>query len=142
MLGTMSLGHRIRYYRNKKQWTLEALAEKSDVEVGTINALENRGSERSKFAPAIARAFGLTLEQLLDETRDWLEPALPGLPNVRHVARSTQGQYQVTRWLFSDELFNALQNKRRADLEVVENLVRIHLQMAPLPARPAKHRAA
>lgn len=68
----MSLGHRIRLYREKLGWTLETLAEKSEVDIGTINALENRGSKRSQFTAQLARAFGLSIEQLLDESHDWL----------------------------------------------------------------------
>ncbi|WP_235582275.1 helix-turn-helix domain-containing protein [Rhizobacter sp. Root1221] len=71
----MTLGKQIRYYRDKLQLTLEELSERSDVDVGTISALEVRGSQRSKYAPAIARALGLSLEQLLDSSRDWTDQA-------------------------------------------------------------------
>lgn len=64
-----SLGSQIRRYRTSLGWTLEHLSELSDVDVGTISALEKRNSIRSQFGPAIARAFGLTLEQLLDSTQ-------------------------------------------------------------------------
>lgn len=60
----MALGKHIREQRLKRNWTLEDLSEKSGVEVGTLSALEVRDSQRSKFATAIARAFGMTLEQL------------------------------------------------------------------------------
>lgn len=69
----MSLGKQIRHYREARQLTLEALAELSGVDVGTISALENRGSQRSKFASSIARGLGLTVDQLLDESRDWVK---------------------------------------------------------------------
>jgi len=71
----MALGSRIRYYRDKTGLTLDQLSERSGVDVGTISALEVRDSQRSKYAPSIARAFGLSVEQLVDESRDWLEPA-------------------------------------------------------------------
>ena len=61
----MALGARIRQFRADRKWTLEDLSERSGVEVGTISALENRDSERSKFAPKLALAFGCSLEQLL-----------------------------------------------------------------------------
>lgn len=64
----MSLGQRIRHHRERRKWTLEALAERSGVDVGTISALENRNSQRSKFTAAIAKAFGLSIEQLLDDS--------------------------------------------------------------------------
>lgn len=69
----MALGKQIRKYRTQLDWTLEQLEEKSGVPAGTISALEVRDSTRSKFAPALANAFGLTVEQLLDESVNWLE---------------------------------------------------------------------
>ena len=38
------------------------------MDVGTISALEQRDSRMSKYTSALAGAFGLTVEQLLDET--------------------------------------------------------------------------
>lgn len=73
----MGLGKQIRHYRTARALTLDALAERSGVDVGTISALEMRDSQRSKFAVAIARALGLTVDQLLDESRDWI--ANPGV---------------------------------------------------------------
>lgn len=133
----MSLGSRVRYYREKRHWTLEDLAEKANVEVGTISALENRGSQRSKFTAALAGAFGLTVEQLLDDSHDWLEPT-GRAPNV-HVAEP-RSPYRAARWLFSDELFEALQHKRSRELRHIENVVRAHLQL-PLVDEPHQREA-
>ena len=72
----MSLGKQIKKYRLAHGWTLEELSDRSDVEVGTISALEVRDSKRSEKAPAIAKALGLSLEQLLDENNDWTAVAL------------------------------------------------------------------
>lgn len=66
----MALGNRIRYYREKAGLTLEQLSERSGVDVGTISALENRDSSRSKFASPIARGLGMTVEMLEDEAQD------------------------------------------------------------------------
>ena len=66
----MALGTRIRFYREKAGLTLEQLSERSGVEVGTISALENRDSSRSKFATPIARGLGMSVEMLEDESRD------------------------------------------------------------------------
>ena len=68
----MATGKQIRYYREKLDWTLDELSSRSGVEAGTISALENRDSERSKHFYAVAKALGLTLEQLSDTTTDWL----------------------------------------------------------------------
>jgi len=67
----MALGARIRHYRIKAKLTLEQLSDLSKVEVGTINALENRDSKRSQYASAIAAALGLTVEMIEDGTKDY-----------------------------------------------------------------------
>ena len=61
----MATGSNIRTLRNLAGLTLEQLSELSGVEVGTISALENRDSSRSKYFPAIAQAFGITTDDLL-----------------------------------------------------------------------------
>lgn len=67
----MATGKRIKHYRQKAGWKLADLSDACGVDVGTISALENRDSKRSEnFAP-IARAFGLTVEQLADEATDY-----------------------------------------------------------------------
>lgn len=67
----MGIGKQIRKYREKAGWTLEKLSEASGVEPGTISALEIRDSSRSKYFPALAKALGLSLEQLADESREY-----------------------------------------------------------------------
>lgn len=64
----MSLGSRVREWRNFYKWTLDDLSDRSGVEKGTISAMENRGSKRSEFAGALAKAFGITTDELLDES--------------------------------------------------------------------------
>lgn len=71
----MPLGSRIRHYREKAGWTLDQLSDRCGVDVGTISALENRNSQRSKYAVKIAAGFGLTLNQLEDEAADHEVPA-------------------------------------------------------------------
>jgi transcriptional regulator with XRE-family HTH domain len=66
----MAIGKQIKHYREKAGWRLKELSARSDVDVGTISALEIRDSSRSEFFQQIAQAFGLTLEQLADETAD------------------------------------------------------------------------
>lgn len=75
----MNLGNQVKKYREKlgiKAIDLEdAISNLSgeDVPPGTISALEKRGSGKSKYARYIAQAFGLTLDELLDATTDWIE---------------------------------------------------------------------
>ena len=86
----MPLGKQIRRYRTARGLTLDALAEAAGVEVGTISALENRDSRRSMYAAPIAKVLGLTVEQLLDDTRDWVKEPLgytPTLPPPQPSAR-------------------------------------------------------
>ena len=67
----MALGSRIRHYREKAGLTLEQLSERSGVDVGTISALENRDSGRSKYATAIAQGLRMTVEMLENENHDY-----------------------------------------------------------------------
>ena len=43
----MALGKNIAAFRARREWTLDALSQASDVDVGTIRALEKRDSSRS-----------------------------------------------------------------------------------------------
>lgn len=63
----MALGKNIRNLREAQGLTLERLSELSGVDVGTISALEVRDSSRSKYAHAIAKGLGVSLEDLLSE---------------------------------------------------------------------------
>lgn len=67
----MPLGNQIKRYRLKAGLTLDELASLSGVPWGTIGAIERRDSTSSKFASNIANALQLTVDQLLDETRDY-----------------------------------------------------------------------
>lgn len=93
----MALGNRIRYYREKAGLTLDQLSERSGVDVGTISALENRGSSRSKFATPIARGLGMTVEMLEDESQDldvlalMASPILAVPPSSAGIAPSKNG---------------------------------------------------
>ncbi|MCW5319657.1 XRE family transcriptional regulator [Verminephrobacter aporrectodeae subsp. tuberculatae] len=64
----MALGKQIKHHRTLHGWTLEDLSMRSGVDVGTISALEVRDSKRSEKAQALAKALGLTLDQLLDDS--------------------------------------------------------------------------
>lgn len=81
----MSLGLQLKKYREAARLTYGELEELSGVGTASLNALEKRNSKRSEHAPAIAKAFGLTLDQLLDETTDYTERV------QLHVTRRLQG---------------------------------------------------
>ena len=61
----MNLGSNIRALRLARGLTLEQLSEASGVDVGTISALEQRDSTRSKYTAALARGLGMSMEELL-----------------------------------------------------------------------------
>lgn len=68
----MSLGKNIKALRTAKGWDQKTLSQKSGVSIGTISAIEVRNSVRSQFAPALASAFGVSVEQLLSDNPEWL----------------------------------------------------------------------
>lgn len=86
----MSLGKNVRKLREARGWEQKDLALASGVSNGTISAIEVRDSKRSAVAPALARALGVTLEQLMSDDMDALitaptPAALVGTP-VRALA--------------------------------------------------------
>ena len=64
----MAIGAQIRRHRLAQGLTLEELSAASGVEVGTISALENRDSSRSKFFSALAKSLGLRIEDLENDS--------------------------------------------------------------------------
>lgn len=93
----MGLGKQIKLYRERAGWTQEQLSERSDVDVGTISALEVRDSQRSRFIGKLAAAFGLSIDQLADESR-----AYPVSKALGHTAQESVAAYKVSpeRWPF------------------------------------------
>lgn len=67
----MSLGSQVKKYRQKFGMTQDQLASAAGMPIGTLGMLENRNSRSSKYAADIAKALGLTLDQLLDESTDY-----------------------------------------------------------------------
>lgn len=86
----MALGKQVRKYREQLGLTLLQLEERSGVDTGTIGALEARDSSRSKYSAALARALGLTLDQLLDETATHT-------PSIAKVATDHSGVYTIPK---------------------------------------------
>jgi phage repressor protein C with HTH and peptisase S24 domain len=60
----MALGANIKRLRLERGWDQPTLSERSGVDVGTISALEVRDSERSKYAPQLATALGVSVGEL------------------------------------------------------------------------------
>lgn len=83
----MSLGENIRRLRLARDWTLDDLSERSGVDRGTISALENRRSRRSEFAPQLARAFGMTVEELQSGMAPPKPLDLAAVPDLTEIPR-------------------------------------------------------
>lgn len=135
----MSTGSQIRKYRKKLKWTLDRLSEASDVETGTISALENRNSQRSEKFPRIAKAFGLTVEQLCDESTEYT-PNPPSAAYSKHTTSQTInvrafGSEIPFDWPFSKRVA-PWQYAKLSDLEKseVENFIVFKLQTKDPPA--------
>lgn len=69
----MSIGEQIQKYRKAAGLKQVVLEELSGVAGGTISAMEKRGSLTSRFLPQLAGAFGLTVDQLIDDRTDYTE---------------------------------------------------------------------
>jgi transcriptional regulator with XRE-family HTH domain len=70
----MSLGSQVFKYRKQvADLSFRALTDMSGVDTGTINALEKRDSNRGDIRSviSIAKALGITVEELADETTDY-----------------------------------------------------------------------
>lgn len=80
----MSLGSQVKKYRNAAGCTFAEVEAISGVSTGNINALEKRNSNRSEHAQTLARAFGLTTDQLLDETTDHSDHVREHVNRWRH----------------------------------------------------------
>ena len=76
------LGHKVRFYRQGKGWTITFLAEKTGVSKAYISDLENgvAGKPNIQYVYAIAVALGVTLDELLEDAK----PA--GRPRARKEA--------------------------------------------------------
>jgi len=61
----MALGKNIKTHREARGWDQKKLSQMSGVDVGTISALEVRDSKRSDKASALARAFGISTDELI-----------------------------------------------------------------------------
>ena len=87
----MALGKQIKKYREQLGWDQKTLAYKANVGVKALSALEVRDSDYSRSEAALAKALGLTLEQLRDESTDYNlgEPSAHNL--IRHSETNPQG---------------------------------------------------
>lgn len=104
----MATGENIKKLRLLCGLTLEQLSELSGVEVGTISALEVRDSSRSKFFPNIAKAFGITSDELASEiTSDQMAWAM----NMKAQAKGDAPEFWLTTAEIARCVFDEIKNK-------------------------------
>lgn len=72
----MGLGMKIRALREHLGWSQAHLGDQAGVTQATLSALEKRDSSRSVYFVPLARALGVTLEDLRDLTIDELKAQL------------------------------------------------------------------
>lgn len=136
----MAMGKHIKTHREARGWTLADLSERSGVELGTIGALEVRDSARSKFASAIAKAFGLTVEELeaappdssveqitIPEARP---PPAPYYPQIQSLEQRTVTRPPMTddEWIVVDGFRIASEEVRNLILKECLLALRLHGQ--------------
>jgi len=70
------LGHKVRFYRTGKGWSITQLAEKSGVSKAYISDLENgvAGKPNIQYVYAIAVALEVTLDELLEDAKPNARP--------------------------------------------------------------------
>lgn len=61
----MRLGDKIPILLAQRGWQLSDLARRARIDIRTLFAMTQRHTRSSRFAPQIAQAFGITLEELL-----------------------------------------------------------------------------
>ena len=117
----MAIGKQVKHYREKLKWGQKELSEAAEVDVGTISALEVRDSKSSKYFLPIARAFGLTLEQLANESVDWpIDRMRQGVIDLaHHAAKEASPLYGWPFESVTTEQYNALTTAQRQTIETM-----------------------
>lgn len=70
MRGTMNIGAKIKVLRKERHLSQAALAERSGVSQPAIKKIEAGDTKKSRFLPDIARALGVTVTDLEDNSKD------------------------------------------------------------------------
>jgi transcriptional regulator with XRE-family HTH domain len=95
----IKLGHRVRFYRTGKGWSISRLAEQSGVSKAYISDLENgaAGNPNVQYVYSIASALDVTLNDLLEDAtprtrvkpRKSPEDLPPGLEELKRAEHLT-----------------------------------------------------
>lgn len=144
----MATGKNLSRHRKRLSLTLDQLSDISGVERGTIGALEVRDSKRSDFFGKLAKALGMTIEQLEDENYmvDGLSPDTkkpfvnldPPQPTEAHAATYAQIKAVVAGVLnaYSLDYADLVRNEKTAEAKITEKL--LLLSNTNKPVVPAK----
>jgi transcriptional regulator with XRE-family HTH domain len=71
------LGDRIKALRDAQGWTQQQLADKAKVSQQLVWKIESGQVSETKKLPSLAKAFGMTVEQLLAGRSEVREPTAP-----------------------------------------------------------------
>lgn len=123
----MGVGLNVKRLREQRGWELAELARRSNIDLRTLYAMEIRDSDTTKFAVELAKAFGITVDQLLsddthvttthkrDSPTHFQESRLrghinAGIVNVRQIGSSNKVPLVsldiATRWLRMSAAFD------------------------------------
>jgi transcriptional regulator with XRE-family HTH domain len=86
----MTLGSNLRKFRQDAELTQEQLAELSGVDQQVISAIETRNSKSSVYAPALAKALGKALDELVGSA-----PSLEILPSREKAVASVDDAIEL-----------------------------------------------
>ena len=117
----MPLGSQVKKYRNATGCTYADVEAMCGVSTGNINAIEKRNSGRSEHAPALARAFGLSTDELLDEETDYSDRARAAVAQWRitrtHPTSSFKAAEPANSWAGSIWPFSITRERMNSTLE-------------------------
>ena len=126
----MSIGSQIKLYRNKLNLKYRELGDACGMDGKTISALEKRQSNRSDFFPAIAAAFGLTIEQLADESKVY---DVRLVDKTRQAVISIDANRLVGPWPFKRVTPSEYDLLEDADRVAIESHILLFLQARASP---------
>lgn len=97
----MRLGSIVKMLREQRGWDQPELSFRSGVKVGTISAIEVRNSVRSEHAPALARAFGMTIDGMMSYGSEDQKPSKSVVNETSNIsaARAYSGEVPVINWV-------------------------------------------
>lgn len=124
----MAIGKNIRFHRETRLGiTLDELSVRSNVDIGTISALEVRDSARSKYFAKIAHGLGLTLDQLDISPEDWNDAILSkGVQQPQAEYKSNAASKQTVIDLLPDNAKNIEANTLKAVQDLVINFLSLN----------------